>query len=290
MIDALAMLSRAMPPIRGKSRAALALMRRAQARGRIEGTWHVTLKDGTKLELPRQSLMSWAVAFEGQYDRGAVDLTAEFIRPGTLALDVGASLGLWTVQLGRVAVSQGAQVWAFEPNLANSPWIRRNVELNGLVETVTVCEMGLGDTAGTTTLVSAEYGVGNGAIAVREKPATAKHPRMSINLRRLDEIELPAPVSFVKIDTEGYEAAFLRGASELIKRDRPVIFGEFSTGWLKRRGEDLRAELAGLDYEVQALKRTKRGTWGGKDDYRWNRVDVARGEPIPPHLLLRPRS
>ncbi|HEV7584636.1 MAG TPA: FkbM family methyltransferase [Solirubrobacteraceae bacterium] len=264
-------------------------MRRAQANGRIEGTWQGTLRDGTRLELPRQSLMTWAVAFEGEYDRGPIELTAGFIQPGTLALDVGASLGLWTVQLARVAASQGAQVWAFEPNLANTVWIRRNVELNELENTVTVREVGLGDATETMTLVSAEYGVGNGAIAVGDKEATPKHPRMSISVQRLDDIELPVPVSFVKIDTEGYEAAFLRGASELIKRDRPVIFGEFSTGWLKRRGENLRAELAGLDYDVQALKRTKPRILSGAADHRWHRVEVAGDEPLPRNLLLRPR-
>jgi FkbM family methyltransferase len=265
-------------------------MRRVQAGGRIEGTWQGRLKDGTRLELPRQSLMTWAVAFEGDYDRAPVVLTARLIQPGTIALDVGASLGLWTVQLARAAASQGAQVWAFEPNLANSVWIRRNLELNELEDTVTVREVGLGDTAETTTLVCAEYGVGNGAIAVGDEQATAKHPRMSVSVQRLDDIELPAPVSFIKIDTEGYEAAFLRGASELIKRDRPAIFGEFSPGWLKRRGEDLRAELAGLDYEVQALKRTKPLMWGGGENYRWHGVEVAGDEPLPPNLLLRPRT
>lgn len=265
-------------------------MRRVQAGGGIGGTWRGRLKDGTRLELPRQSRMTWTVAFEGDYDRAPIVLTAGLIQPGTIALDVGASLGLWTVQLARAAASQGAQVWAFEPNLANIVWIRRNLELNELEDTVTVRAVGLGDTAETTTLVSAEYGVGNGAIAVGHKEASAKHPRMSISVERLDDIELPAPVSFVKIDIEGYEAAFLRGASELINRDHPVIFGEFSPGWLKRRGEDLRAELAVLDYEVRALKRAKAGVWGGGKDYGWHRVEVAGDEPLPPNLLLHPRT
>jgi hypothetical protein len=38
-LDALAAISRSLPAIRGKKRAALALMRRAEARGQLGGTW-----------------------------------------------------------------------------------------------------------------------------------------------------------------------------------------------------------------------------------------------------------
>jgi FkbM family methyltransferase len=288
--DLAARLSRSLPPLRGKKRLGLKLMRRAEAAGRLEGTWQGRLKDGTTLELPRQSLMTWATAFEGLYDDAHVRYTGKFIRPGTIALDVGASLGLWTVQLGKIAAAQGAEIWAFEPNPANIPWISRNVARNDLVNVVTINEMGLGDSPGPSTLVSAEYGIGNGVIPIGEHQSSAKFPELSITLARLDEIDLPAPVSFIKIDVEGYEAAFLRGAAKVIERDRPVIFGEFAAGWLKRRGEDLRATLIDLDYEVTALKPGRPGPLKRRADLEPQDVDVEGTQPIPQNLLLRPRD
>jgi FkbM family methyltransferase len=251
----------------------------------------VRLKGGTKLELPRQSRMAWAVAFTGRYDHGAVQRVADFVRPQTVVLDIGASIGLWTVQLGEIAASRGAQLWAFEPNPANTAWIRRNAELNGLSDTVTVLELGLGDKAESATLVGAEYGVGNGVISLEPREGTEKHPRIPITLARLDDIDLPGPVSFIKIDVEGYEAAFLRGAAKLIERDRPVIFGEFASGWLERRGEDLRAALVDLDYDVTALPRVGRQrAWRPADVIEPHAVDLAGADPLPQKLLLRPRS
>jgi FkbM family methyltransferase len=290
--EALAALSRTLPPLRGKQSLAWRLMRRSERRGSLQGTWRVRLKDGTRLELPRQSRMTWAVAFTGRYDHDAVVALADFIRPDTVALDVGASLGLWTVQLGKIAASRGASLWAFEPNPANTAWIRRNVALNDLAETVTVCEMGLGDTAESSILVGSEYGVGNGAIALKSRESTEKHPRIPITLARLDDIELGAPVSFIKIDVEGYEAAFLRGAAQLIERDRPVIFGEFSSGWLERRGENLREALADLDYEVAALSRPsgRQARRSATAAVSARPVDPAGPEPLPQNLLLRPRA
>ncbi|MGA2319295.1 MAG: FkbM family methyltransferase [Solirubrobacteraceae bacterium] len=265
-------------------------MRRSERRGALAGTWRARLKDGTQLELPRQSLMSWSVAFTGLYDEATVKQIAGFVRPQTVVLDVGASLGLWTVQLGRLAAARGAQVWAFEPNPANTPWIARNVALNELSGVVTMREIGLGDRAEASTLVSAEYGVGNGAIALREKEGTRKFPRIPIVLGRLDDIDLPAPVSFIKIDTEGYEVSFLRGAAELIERDRPVILGEFARGWLERRGENLRAALLELDYDVATLERPRTRSWRSPELALPRSVDLSGSEPLPQNLLLRPRE
>lgn len=283
-IEALAALSRAMPPIRGKANLAWQLMRRSEKRGPLVGTWCVRLKDGTQLELPRQSRMGWAVAFEGRYDAAIIEQIADFIRPETVVLDVGASIGLWTVQLGKIAASRHARLWAFEPNPGNTFWIRSNIALNGLLDTVTVYEMGLGDRAESSTLAHTEYGVGNGAVAVNNEDG------IPITIRRLDDITISAPVSFIKMDVEGYEMAVLRGATELIERDRPVIFGEFSIAWLKARGENLHSLLMDLEYDITALSPTHSRAWRQIDGVRSNPVDLASPEPLPEDLLLRPRK
>jgi hypothetical protein len=131
--------------------------------------------------------------------------------------------------------------------------------------------------------------VGNGAIALRSGESTDKHPRISVAVRRLDEIELPLPVSFMKIDVEGYEPAVLRGAATLIERDRPVIFGEFGSGWLQRRGEDARTALEALDYDVMTLA-PARQSWRGVELSSPRHVDLAGQEQLPQNLLLCPRG
>jgi FkbM family methyltransferase len=292
--EAFAAVSRAMPPVRGKANLGWKLMERARRRGRIVGTLHVRLRDGTRLELPRQSDQSWGVAFTGVYDPGVNRYVSRFIRPNTVALDVGASLGLWTVQLGKVAASRGALVWAFEPNPANTSWIRRNVALNELSETVTVREVGLGDKAESATLVSEEGGVGGGTMAITEREGTTNLPRIPVTIARLDEIDLPAPVSFIKIDVEGFEVAFLRGAAKLIERDRPVIFGEFHPRWLERRGENLRAALGDLEYDLKTVRARRTRRWSAPRVTEVHSIDLASTGAIPGHLpgdlLLFPKS
>jgi FkbM family methyltransferase len=257
------------------------LAREERRTGLQPGTWAGRMKNGTRLELPTQSLMTWHVAFAGAYDLPFVREACRFVEPDSIVLDVGASLGLWTVQLAAYG-----EVWAFEPNPANIPWIRRNLELNGLSKRVRVCNFGLGDEAANATLVGTEYGVGNGLIAITDRPSTDKHPRVAVSLKPLDDVELPSRVSLIKVDVEGFEVAFLRGARETIERDRPVIFGEFAKGWIERRGEDLRAALFELDYEVSVVKVPA----GRLTRSRTVVEPVDITGQLPVNLLLRPRA
>jgi tRNA G37 N-methylase Trm5 len=108
----------------------------------------MTLADGTRLSLPRSSDMTWRVAFTGRYDASSQRVLLRYIRPGTTVLDIGASLGLWTVPLAKAARAAGACVWAFEPHPQNLHWLERNVALNGLEDTVTIHRCALGDAVG----------------------------------------------------------------------------------------------------------------------------------------------
>jgi FkbM family methyltransferase len=185
--------------------------------------------------------MAWRVAFTGAYDRPEIELVAPFIQPSTVVLDIGASLGLWTVQLAALAADRGATLHAFEPNVHNVPWIERNIALNAQDPFVTVHPVGLGEHEGKLRL-DPEAIVGNGAI----KPDGS----LDIAIRRLDHISFPGRVSLIKLDVEGFEPAILRGARHLLARDRPVIFGEFSPTWLAERGEDFKDALSAIPYDA----------------------------------------
>ena len=47
-----------------------------------------------------------------------------------------------------------------------------------------------------------------------------------MDVRRLDDVVIDGPVAVIKVDIEGHEHAFLRGARGLIDRDRPIVFAE----------------------------------------------------------------
>jgi FkbM family methyltransferase len=261
-------------------------MDRLDRRGRLVGDWELGLADGTRLSLPRQSLMACAVAFRGSYDAASRELLLAHVTPGTLVLDIGASLGLWTVGLGRAAEAIGAHVWAFEPHPNNHSWLHRNIELNRLGPFVTVHETALGDATGEVVMDGGEAGRrgGNSFIAV----GSPQPHGVSVPVVTLDSVPRPARVSAIKIDVEGYEVRILRGAQQLIEHDRPTIFGEFNAVWLDARGDDLLGfldDLRDTGYEIFAVE--------GRRSRPWLAANMTRLRSLPPgrvaeDLLLRP--
>jgi FkbM family methyltransferase len=171
-----------------------------------------------------------------------------FFEPGTLAIDVGASLGLYTTRLAMRARDIEGQVIAFEPVPSNRGVIEDNLKRNALLGFAEVRAEALGDRTGIVHLQVERGGAGNAAIAEGVDAASyAEHAlagkidsMATADIRPLDELELPPlRCSVMKLDVEGCELQVLRGAEALIARDRPVIQGEFSRGWLDSRGEDI---------------------------------------------------
>jgi FkbM family methyltransferase len=263
------------------------MMRWCAARDELIGEWHLQTPGG-QFSLPLGSDMTWRFAFEGAYDRSAQRFLSRYVTPGSLVLDVGASLGLWTVPLAQVARDAGASLWAFEPHPSNLPWLHRNIELNDLA--VTVHPIALGDVRGelrmSPTDSMADRG-GNAAVALGEHDDRS----VRVPVRRLDDLPRSKRVSMVKLDVEGFELNALRGAAALLDSDRPVIFGEFEQPWLEARGEDLSGwveDMRSRDYCIFSLNLERARPWMMAERIRLD--SVPSGQIPRTELLLVPRE
>ncbi len=144
-----------------------------------------------------------------------------WVRPGGVAVDIGANSGLYTYELSRWF----DRVEALEPNMQVSQrirdWGKANVNLRSVgasssalraVLHVPVSARGV-EYAGWGTLYPDSL----------ESPASVRST--SVDLVSLDSLEL-REVAFVKIDVEGHEQNVLEGALETICRCRPVVMVE----------------------------------------------------------------
>lgn len=129
-----------------------------------------------------------------------------FCRKRRLALDIGAHIGMWSVQL----VEHFTQVVAFEPQSGSFAALAENVADKAVV----LHQCALGDEPGLVWL-------GSIGLAAHVVPTEAPDAEL-VEVRKLDDIELP-PIDFIKIDVEGFETFVLRGGEVTIRRDRPVI-------------------------------------------------------------------
>jgi len=288
LLELIAAASRQLPAFRGKAQMARQLMRcRREPSG---SAWLLTRHNGDRIVLPPDSNMCWQTAFTGVWDDPIIDHIGRFVRPGTLVLDIGAAIGLWTIPLARVARMVGATVVAVEPMPANARWLHANLALNDMLDEVVVHPVALGSSTGVARLESSEMAGGSGAIALSNGAPLAVDG-VDVVVRRLDDLPLTAPVSFMKLDVEGLECQVLDGATSVIQTDRPVILGEFSTEFLELRGETLTPLLerfADLRYRIVAVDVDRTRPWRARDRVLLRVVPAGAGHAPSGDLLLIP--
>jgi len=140
----------------------------------------------------------------------------EVVRAGSVAVDIGANVGVYSYILARL----GASVEAFEPVPACADQIAAYGSPN-----IKVHRVALSATPGTR-----ELRIPLTAGRLRETRATLEPisgPARSIGVATatLDSFCF-RDVSFMKVDVEGHELDALRGAVDTITRTRPVLLIE----------------------------------------------------------------
>lgn len=155
-------------------------------------------------------------AFKAYSDRAERQLLRDHLGPGSVVVDAGANIGIYSQFLGACIGPEGA-VHSFEPSPENFAHLRRaladypNVRIN---------QLALSDKTGQSVLyVSDHLNVDHRAYA------TAGEKRKTIPIRSTtldDYFEPGARVDLIKMDIQGYELHALRGA-ERVLGDNPKV-------------------------------------------------------------------
>lgn len=165
--------------------------------------------------------------------------------PPDLFLDVGANYGLHSL----LFLVHGVRTVSFEPNDSCHDYFREVCRLNGVQPTIEA--VALGEHPGVVDLVFPEGDTWLGTVtAVAARPGERRRP---VAMRRLDDygdLLAGARRPLVKVDTEGSDAAVLRGGAAVLKRHRPPVVFESLTG---EGREALHDFLGGVGYGVASL-------------------------------------
>ena len=153
-------------------------------------------------------------------------------RRSTIIFDVGANVGIYTLELIEV-FGDSAFIWSFEP--APSAFILLSQNVSG-IENVKACGIGFSNEESVATLFSP---------AEASKLASLYDPsrrlnRMGIAVDRREHVTLTTidrfceregvdHVDFLKLDVEGHELKVLEGA-EVMMRDGRIDFLQFEFG------------------------------------------------------------
>jgi FkbM family methyltransferase len=166
----------------------------------------------------------------GAYQPRQLNRSLMFVTGWDTAIDIGAHVGLWSKEL----VRKFKRVIAFEP----MPQMRACLERNVASERLQIIPIALGNEHGA---VSFDYDEAHtGATHID----TAR-PGL-IPLGRLDDFKLKG-VSYIKIDTEGFELNVLEGARNTLVENQPIIIVEDKQHGVKHYGQKPYAAIEFLE-------------------------------------------
>jgi FkbM family methyltransferase len=173
---------------------------------------------------------------------------SKFIKRGDTVIDVGGNMGFFILILNEL-VSNTGKMYSFEPSRILRDRLASTVQINN-IKNVEIINLALGEKEGTTSLYYNPKQSGLSSIVSHEENGFLKE---EIKITTLDNFskQFSSRISFIKIDTEGYEPQVLRGAKELIKKDKPVIYIELGGDHLETSVEALKI-LKELGYYCEA--------------------------------------
>jgi FkbM family methyltransferase len=178
---------------------------------------------------------------------------------GNVYFDVGANNGyVWSLHIARKYPS--STVFAFEPNPKIIQHLRKNVSINKL-DNVQVVSEALTDYVGQARL-AVDLGLNSlNSYLVRES-RTLDATVVNVPCNTLDHFVEEAGITqidAIKVDVEGGELGFLKGAKAVLRTFAPVLILELHEQFLKRSGASERKVLnllQELDYEVYRVEGT----------------------------------
>lgn len=213
----------------------------------------VVLKtDGQKILVadPSRSYIGGSIYYTGLWEPEATRCICSKIRPGTVAVDVGAHTGYYTLLFAKRVGPQG-QVLAFEPEERGLDFLRKNIAMNGR-ENVTVWPVALSNRTGR--LVEKECGFFISEDDQADGKSCGLEVRVFDDLARQGGLDR---VDIVKIDVEGAELDVLEGMQQTLDRWHPGILLEVHPAKITRNCgrsvEELNAFLARHGYETEPV-------------------------------------
>lgn len=223
---------------------------RALASARAANVWCGVA--GYRALVPMDDLVGRAMYFFGDLDPKVTWAFRRFVRPGDLVLDVGANLGLASLQLLHLVGPTG-HVHAFVPSPRMLGYLRAtNVENPSAPLSIHPIALGAGDDILKLIVPGGNLGAAS-FVDIDQRPEAERLRVPVTTLAGFCEANGVRRVDFIKIDVEGFEAAVLQGAEKLLRRDPPRAIVLEDNGFAKTGTSHVFDMVRDWGFEVFAL-------------------------------------
>lgn len=184
--------------------------------------------------LERDSIIGKCLETYGESHFHEVELLRQLVKPGDVAIDAGANIGVITVPLAQ-AVGKEGYVVALEAQPFIYNMLCGNLALNNL-QNVQPFNRAVAERSGKLAFMpeldyTEDFNYGGVPLAseFNSKDSNGRAMCKPVPTITIDDLNLAKP-NFIKIDVEGMEVMTLAGAINTIRRAKPVMYIEFITG------------------------------------------------------------
>lgn len=220
-------------------------------------------RDGTTFLVPSlREPIGFYLLVDGVYEPKAINFVLELLKPGSVFIDIGANIGVYTIPAA-LKVGPTGYVIAIEPSPRIFPFLEQNVVLNGLSNVRLIQCAALNSDNQTVPFYEApvdHFGMGSLGAQFDANPI----PVLTHTLDYLLDEQMVERVDVIKVDVEGFEAAVFQGAKKILASNTPpVVVFEFCD-WAEGRapGERIgnaQRALKDCNYRIWRLEDLLRG-------------------------------
>lgn len=204
-----------------------------------------TVADGRRYAVDLTTRMHETVYFIGEYEPAVTSVISSVVKTGDVCLDVGANFGWFTILLHRLcggenqSLTKTGKVHAFEPMPAVYNTLQENWKLAGEPENVFLNNLALGDDHKAVDFyrfTNLPDGFSSLSAEMDKENVEVYSVQMTALNSYLTDKKV-GDVNFIKLDVEGAELMFLKGATQLFSQKiPPIIMAEMALDTTKNFG------------------------------------------------------
>ncbi len=197
------------------------------------------------------------VRYQKSFEYETLKIFTDFIKPGDVVLDIGANIGLYTLVASKKVGDDGCVI-AFEPTSQTFQLLLENITLNKLHNIITVKEA-LADVK-KPVIMQRPIGINSGyEDAFHQIVEASVDDEGAIFTNTLDQYVADHQlkrIDIIKIDIEGAELLFFKGAKHTLMQLKPTLIFESNEHHCKAFGNnvvDVLCFVKGLGYYITQL-------------------------------------
>jgi FkbM family methyltransferase len=194
------------------------------------------------------NLIESFVLIDGAWEPHILNLVVMLLkRTSGTVIDVGANIGATTIPLA--ATFPQRNFHCFEPHPAVYQRLAENVRLNA-ADNIETHNLAVAAESGVLDFFAQDESDNMGLSSLTLNDDIERHHVIKVKVTALDEIfrNRTVPVALIKIDVQGLELSVLRGALQILTRDKPYVVFEYEDMNFKTDAERRSTKAAVLEF------------------------------------------